>query len=44
MIGRSYRPWWRQLLGGDMVMRMVQQSEGFDLYIVSTEAEEDREP
>ena len=44
MIGRSYRPWWRQLLAGDMVMRMVQQSEGFDLYIVSTEAEEDREP
>ena len=44
MIGRSYRPWWRQLLGGDMVMRVVQQSEGFDLYIVSTEAEEDREP
>ena len=44
IIGRSYRPWWRQFLFGDMVLRMVQQAEGFDVYIVSTEEEEDREP
>jgi two-component system sensor histidine kinase KdpD len=44
MIGRSYRPRWQKVVKGDVVSRMVQESEGFDLYIVSTEEEEDREP
>ncbi len=44
MIGRSYRPLWRQILLGDIVARMVRESEGFDLYIVSTEEVDDREP
>jgi two-component system sensor histidine kinase KdpD len=44
MIGRSYRPRWQKVVKGDFVSRMVQESEGFDLYIVSTEEEEDREP
>jgi two-component system sensor histidine kinase KdpD len=43
LIGRSQRPRWRRALG-DFVTRMVEQSEGFDLYIVSTEEEDDREP
>ena len=43
LIGRSHRPRWRRMVG-DFVNRMVEEAEGFDLYIVSTEEEEDREP
>jgi two-component system sensor histidine kinase KdpD len=43
MLGRSRRPRWKRMVG-DFVNRMVDESEGFDLYIVSTEEEEDREP
>ena len=42
MIGRSHRPRWRRVVG-DFVNRMVDEVDGFDLYIVSTE-EEDGEP
>jgi two-component system sensor histidine kinase KdpD len=44
LIGRSHRPRWRRLVAGDFVMRMVAEAEGFDLYVVSTEEEDDREP
>jgi two-component system sensor histidine kinase KdpD len=43
LIGRSHRPRWKRVLG-DFVARMVEETDGFDLYIVSTEEEEDREP
>jgi two-component system sensor histidine kinase KdpD len=43
MIGRSHRPRWRRVVG-DFVSRMVEEADGFDLYIVSTDQEEDREP
>jgi two-component system, OmpR family, sensor histidine kinase KdpD len=43
LLGRSRRPRWRRMVG-DFLSRMVEESEGFDLYIVSTEEEEDREP
>jgi two-component system sensor histidine kinase KdpD len=43
MIGRSHRPRWRRVVG-DFVSRMVDEADGFDLYIVSTDQEEDREP
>jgi two-component system sensor histidine kinase KdpD len=43
MIGRSRRPRWKRMVG-DFVNRMVEEAEGFDLYIVSTEEEEDSEP
>ena len=43
LIGRSRRPRWRRMMG-DFVTRMVEETDGFDLYIVSTEEEEDREP
>jgi two-component system sensor histidine kinase KdpD len=43
MIGRSYRPRWKRVVG-DFVNRMVEEAEGFDLYIVSTEEEEESEP
>jgi two-component system sensor histidine kinase KdpD len=41
IIGRSHRPRWKRVVS-DFVTRMVDESEGFDLYIVSTEKEEDR--
>jgi two-component system sensor histidine kinase KdpD len=43
MIGRSHRPRWKRMVG-DFVNRMVEEAEGFDLYIVSTEEEDDSEP
>lgn len=43
MIGRSYRPRWKRMVG-DFVSRMVEEADGFDLYIVSTEEEDDSEP
>jgi two-component system sensor histidine kinase KdpD len=43
LIGRSHRPRWKRVVG-DFVSRMVDEADGFDLYIVSTEEEEDREP
>jgi len=43
LIGRSRRPRWKRMVG-DFVSRMVGEAEGFDLYIVSTEEEDDSEP
>ena len=43
MIGRSRRPRWKRMVG-DFVTRMVEEAEGFDLYVVSTEEEDDSEP
>jgi two-component system sensor histidine kinase KdpD len=43
IMGRSQRPRWKRVVG-DFVSRMVDEAEGFDLYIVSTEKEEDRDP
>jgi two-component system sensor histidine kinase KdpD len=40
MIGRSHRPWWRQVLGRSFVARMVQEASGFDLHIVALDDEE----
>jgi two-component system sensor histidine kinase KdpD len=42
MIGRSRRPRWKRMVG-DFVSRMVEEADGFDLYIISTEEEEDSE-
>jgi two-component system sensor histidine kinase KdpD len=43
MIGRSRRPRWKRVVG-DFVSRMVEEAEGFDLYVVSTEEEDDSGP
>ena len=43
MIGRSRRPRWKRMVG-DFVNRMVEEADGFDLYVVSTEEEDDSEP
>ncbi len=44
IVGRSHRPWWRQILGRSVPLRLVREASGFDLHIVSLrEAEERRE-
>jgi two-component system sensor histidine kinase KdpD len=39
IIGRSRAPWWRQLLGRTVVLRLVQEAEGFDVLIASIDEE-----
>jgi two-component system sensor histidine kinase KdpD len=40
LMGRSHTPWWRRLLAGDFVARMVREAEDFDLHIVGTHERE----
>ena len=35
IIGRSHQPWWKQMLGRSVPLRLVREAEGFDLHIVS---------
>jgi two-component system sensor histidine kinase KdpD len=35
IIGRSHQPWWRQLLGRSVPLRLVKEANGMDLHIVS---------
>ena len=35
IVGRTTRPWWRRVLGADIMQRLVDESDGFDLHIVS---------
>ena len=39
IIGSSHQPWWRQLLGRSVPVRLVRQAAGFDLHIVSFDEE-----
>jgi two-component system sensor histidine kinase KdpD len=39
VIGRSQQPWWRQLLGRSVPLRLVREAAGFDLHIVSVGGE-----
>lgn len=42
VIGRSHQPWWRQILGRSVPLRLVKEAAGFDLSIVADyEREED---
>ncbi len=40
--GRSNQPWWKRFLGLDVFHRLVRDSAGFDLHIVSFEERENR--
>ncbi len=42
IIGRSHQPWWRQVLGRSVPLRLVREAEGFDLHIVSMREPEER--
>jgi two-component system sensor histidine kinase KdpD len=39
IIGRSHQPWWRQIFGRSVPLRLVREAAGFDLHIVSFEEE-----
>jgi two-component system sensor histidine kinase KdpD len=40
IIGRSHQPWWRQLLGRSVPMRLVNEAHDFDVHVVSLRARE----
>jgi two-component system sensor histidine kinase KdpD len=40
IVGRSHQPWWRQLLGRSVPIRLVKEGVGFDIHIVSLDEEE----
>jgi two-component system sensor histidine kinase KdpD len=40
IVGRSTQPWWKRVLGLDVFQRLVRDSTGFDLHIVSFEEAE----
>ena len=35
LVGRTHQPWWKQRLGLTFVHRMLQESDDFDLHVVS---------
>jgi two-component system sensor histidine kinase KdpD len=39
IIGRSHQPWWRQLFGRSVPLRLVRDAAGFDVHIVSFDDE-----
>jgi len=43
IIGRSHQPWWRQLLGRSVPLRLVRQASDFDVHIMSARGTEERE-
>ncbi|MDB4966904.1 MAG: kdpD [Myxococcales bacterium] len=42
LIGRSHQPWWMQVFGRSVPLRLVREAAGFDLHIVSFADEEAR--
>ncbi|HEX8950972.1 MAG TPA: universal stress protein, partial [Polyangia bacterium] len=43
LIGRSHQPWWRQIFGRSVPLRLVREAAGFDVHIVSF-VDEERAP
>jgi two-component system sensor histidine kinase KdpD len=39
VLGRSLQPWWKQVLRGSVVMRLLREANDLDLHIVSFEDE-----
>jgi two-component system sensor histidine kinase KdpD len=35
IVGRSLQPWWKQVLRGSVVMRLLREADDFDLHVVS---------
>ncbi len=42
IVGRSTEPWWRQITGRSVLARLVKESAGLDLHVISFEEEEGR--
>jgi two-component system, OmpR family, sensor histidine kinase KdpD len=41
IIGRSHQPWWQQVLGRSVPLRLVREASGFDVHIVSLAGDKD---
>lgn len=37
IVGRSYQPWWQQLLRSSVTLRLAKEADGFDVHIISLE-------
>src|SRR5213075_1660225 len=37
IVGRSQQPWWKQVLSGSVVMRLLREGPEFDLHVVALE-------
>ena len=35
VIGRSHQPWWRQVIGRSVPLRLVREADGLDVHIVA---------
>jgi two-component system, OmpR family, sensor histidine kinase KdpD len=44
IVGRSRAPWWRQLLGRTIAMRLVKEADGLDVLIAAIDEEPQRQP
>lgn len=44
VIGRSHRPWWRQILGRSVPLRLLREAREFDVHIVAITAGRDDAP
>jgi len=40
IIGRSHQPWWRQIFGRSVPLRLVREASGFDVHIVAFDGEQ----
>jgi two-component system sensor histidine kinase KdpD len=40
VIGRSYQPWWRKIMGRSVANRIIDEAAGFDVHVISFEEEE----
>ena len=38
IVGRSQEPWWKQVLQGSVVIRLLREGPEFDLHVVALEA------
>jgi len=37
VVGRSQQPWWKQVLAGSVVMRLLREGAEFDLHVIALE-------
>jgi two-component system sensor histidine kinase KdpD len=44
VIGRSHRPWWRQLLGRSVPLRLLREASDLDVHVVAINAEKELPP
>ena len=39
IVGRSLQPWWKQVLTGSVLMRLIREGAGFDVHVMSAVGE-----